>query len=126
MNRTLGFFPVLLLATAASLSGQARLGAISGAVRDTSGAPQMGATIELLANQAAAAIVVYTDSRGHYSVNNLPAGRYQIRASSASFLPTLRENVSLRSGASVVVNLTLNTLFEALQIMPVRSRTPED
>jgi hypothetical protein len=32
----------------------------------------------------------------------------------------------MRSGASVVVNVTLNTLFEALQLMPMRQRMPED
>ena len=126
MNRKLGCLQVLLLATAASLCGQTRLGTISGVVRNSSGAPQMGATVQLLGAQAAAAILVYTDSRGHYSAHNLPAGRYQIKATEPSFLPTLRENVSLRSGAAVVINLTLNTLFEALQIMPVRGRTADD
>src|SRR5205085_11907890 len=126
MNRKLGFLPILLLAVVASSSAQARLGAISGTVRNSSGLPQLGAAVQLLSVQPAAAILVYTDSRGHYAASNLPAGRYQVRATGPSFLPTLRENVSLRSGAAVVVNLTLNTLFEALQIMPVRGRAQED
>ncbi|HEV2113252.1 MAG TPA: carboxypeptidase-like regulatory domain-containing protein, partial [Terriglobales bacterium] len=127
MDRRLGFLPVLFLATSGLISAQARLGSISGTVRDSAGVPQMGAAVELLASAAnAATAIVYTDSRGRYSATRLPAGHYQVKASQASFLPTLRENVALRSGAAVVVNLTLNTVFEALQIMPMRGRTQQD
>lgn len=127
MDRKLKFLPVLFLATSALLAAQARLGSISGTVRDSAGVPQLGAAVEVLASAAnTAAALVYTDSRGRYSVPRLPAGHYQVKATQTSFLPTLRENVALRSGAAVVVNLTLNTVFEALQILPMRGRTPQD
>jgi hypothetical protein len=41
-------------------------------------------------------------------------------------MPALRDDVALKSGANLVVNLTLHTLFEALQGMPVRRRTAGD
>src|SRR6185312_11051797 len=51
----------------------------------------------------------------------LAPGMYFVKATAASFLPSLRENVDLRStGANVMVNLTLNTLIEAFQFVPAR------
>jgi len=43
-----------------------------------------------------------------------------------SFLPALRENVPLKAGASVLVNVTLNTLFEAVQLLPQRHAAGDD
>src|SRR5262249_20883853 len=37
-----------------------------------------------------------------------------------SFLPSLRENVIVKSGAHLVINLTVNTLADALKLMPAR------
>ena len=101
----------------------ARVGIISGTVRDSRGVPQLGAAIAVFAPSTSAPVMVYTDSRGRYSAPDLAPGRYQVKASAASFLPTLRQNVVLRSGATVVVNLTLNTLFEAIEMLPLKSRT---
>ncbi len=49
----------------------------------------------------------------------LPA-HYQVKVTAASFLPSLRENVILRSGAHLIINLTVNTLADALKLMPAR------
>ena len=117
----LGVLSAALPAYAAS-----RPGKISGTVRDSAGVPQMGAAIEVHSAGLTAALLTFTDAHGRYSVKELPVGRYQVKVSQTSFLPTLRENVSLRPGAEVIVNLTLNTLFEALQVLPMRGRTADD
>src|SRR5581483_10632637 len=41
-------------------------------------------------------------------------------ASAPAFLPTLREKVNLKAGATVLLNLTLSTVFDALEITPRR------
>src|SRR5919109_1401961 len=115
-----------VLSAAAPASAASHLAKISGTVRDSAGVPQMGAAVEVHATGLTAALLTFTDGHGRFSVKELPAGRYQVKVSQTSFLPTLRENVSLRPGAEVVVNLTLNTLFEALQVLPMRARTTED
>lgn len=102
------------------------LGAISGTVRDSGGVPQMGAIVEIFHGEPFPALLVYSDAHGHYKAAQLPAGQYQVKVSLASFLPTIRENVLVKPGTDAVVNLTLNTLFEALQFIPVRARTAED
>src|SRR5215475_5982372 len=112
MTRKLGCVLVVLLAWASAHA--ANSGVIAGTVKDASGAPQMGAVVEIFVSAAKVGTTVFTDSRGYYAANNLPAGTYQVKVSAASFLPSLREDVVLRSGAHLVINLTLNTLTDAL------------
>ncbi|HEU4413966.1 MAG TPA: carboxypeptidase-like regulatory domain-containing protein [Candidatus Angelobacter sp.] len=123
MTRKLGYLLVVLLAWAPAQA--ASNGVIAGYVRDASGAPQMGAVVDIFVSAAKVGTTVFTDSRGYYLAENLPAGTYQVKVSAMAFLPSLRENVLLRSGAHLVINLTLNTLADALKLMPVR-RTETD
>src|SRR6202167_2225042 len=103
-------------------------GAISGYVRDGSGAPQMGAVVEVLGSTAQALKVfkVCTNDRGFYSVSSLIPGTYSVKVSAPSFLPTLREKIGVRSGARLMVNVTLTTLFEAIQLVPIRGQVDDD
>ena len=96
-----------------------RPGSISGHVRSTGGVPQMGAMVEGLGS-AVRTFKVFTDANGFYSASGLLPGVYKIRVSSPSFLPALRDRVALHAGNSVVVNVTLSTLFDAVQLGPWR------
>lgn len=130
MFRKLGFLVVVMIAAVAlpAWSGTAAgaiSGAISGYVRDGSGAPQMGAAVEILGS-AAQALKVFTDDRGFYSVASLLPGNYSIKVSAPSFLPTLREKIGVRAGAKLMVNVTLTTLFEAIQLVPLRTPVDDD
>ncbi len=116
MTRKLGCVLIVLLA--ASPVFAARVGEISGYIRDGSGSPQMGAVVDIYTTATTVGYTVYTDGQGFYSANNLPPGKYQVKVTAASFLPSLRENVKLNSGAHVLVNLTLNTLADALKLLP--------
>src|SRR5512143_2273357 len=117
MSRKLGFV-ALLLAISLPACAAEKPGTITGLVRDSSGAAQMGAAVEVLAGRSA--LLVFTDAKGHFSISDLAPGVYHVRASAPSFLPAMRENVSLGPGAPLIVNLTLNTLFEAAQFLPSR------
>jgi hypothetical protein len=100
-------------------------GAISGYVRDGSGAPQMGAAVEILGS-AAQVLKVFTDDHGFYSVASLLPGTYSVKVSAPSFLPSLREKIGVRAGAKLMVNMTLTTLFEAIQLVPLRNSVDDD
>src|SRR5580692_8734818 len=127
MFRKLGFLVVVVVVTSAALpawSGNVSggiSGAISGYVRDASGAPQMGAVVEILGS-AAQALKVFTDDHGFYSVAKLLPGTYSIKVSAPSFLPALRERIGVRAGAKMMVNITLTTLFEAIQLVPLQNQ----
>ena len=116
---------IVLLAVSLTAAAQTRTGTISGSVRNSAGQPQMGAAVKILVGAGEIA-TVFTDAQGRYAAANLPAGTYIVRATATAFLPSLRENVALKSGAHLVVNLTLSTLFEAVQLLPNRRKAGED
>jgi hypothetical protein len=101
-------------------------GAISGTVRDSAGVAQIGVTIEVLGSSPVPAATVFTGPTGAYMVPDLAPGRYFVRVTAPLFLPSLREGVVLKSGANIILNVTLNTLAEAVQILPSRRRSTAD
>jgi hypothetical protein len=110
----LGAAPILAASTAS----------VSGLVRDSSGVPQIGAQVQLLRSNLSVAASVYTDSQGRFLISSILPGRYSLKAMGPSFLPSLRENVRVRTGT--VVNLTLNTLYEVMQWLPADPRVAGD
>src|SRR5216683_4291125 len=124
MLRKLGTWAVVLGLTLPVWAGD-RPGAISGYVRSTSGVPQMGAVVEILGS-AAHSFTVFTDEAGFFSASGLLPGFYTLKVSAPSFLPALRERIGLRPGASVNVNVTLNTLLGAIQVGPLRGGTDDE
>lgn len=111
---------VALLAVAGAPLLEASSGTVSGVVRDSSGVPQIGAAVELLRPDLTVVAAVYTSAKGTYTFTNVLPGRYAVKAMGASFLPSLRENVRVRTNS--VVNLTLNTLYEVMQWLPAEPR----
>ncbi|MHB1022084.1 MAG: carboxypeptidase-like regulatory domain-containing protein [Acidobacteriaceae bacterium] len=100
--------------------------AISGVVRDAHGTPQMGALVQAIGADAALVGSAFTDIHGRYTIHSLSPGKYQIKATAALFLPTLRENLRLQPGVKSVVNLTLTTLFDAVQWLPAERRKADE
>ena len=95
-------------------------GTVSGVVRDSSGLPVVGAEVELMRPDLTVIASVLTGNTGSFTIPSVVPGRYALKAMGATFLPSLRENVRVRTGA--VVNLTLNTLYEAMQWLPSEPR----
>jgi hypothetical protein len=114
-----------VMGLALSVCSAATPGTISGYVRNAGGVPQMGAAVELLGS-AMLSPKVFTDDRGFYSISGLLPGSYNLKVSAPSFLPALREKVGLRPGAKLMVNVTLTTLFEAIQLGPLRGPADDD
>ena len=125
MTRKVGML-VVMLTLAMSASAGVTPGTISGFVKNSSGVPQMGAAVEVLTSAALQPKTLYTDARGFYSLAGLIPGTYNVKVSAPSFLPSLKEHVSIQPGASVVINVTLNTLFEAIQLVPQRGTNADD
>ncbi|HEY1270918.1 MAG TPA: carboxypeptidase-like regulatory domain-containing protein, partial [Terriglobales bacterium] len=124
MLHKLGYL-MLALGLVMPAAATSKPGSISGCVRDSAGVPQMGAAVEILGS-ASRAMKVFTDDRGFYTIAGLVPGVYNLRVSAPSFLPALRERIGLRPGGSMVVNVTLSTIFEAFQLSPHRGITEED
>jgi len=83
--------------------------------------PQIGAEVQLLRPDLTVIASVYTNDKGRFTIASILPGQYALKAMNASYLPSLRENLRLRGGATVV-NVTLNTLYEVMQWLPAEPR----
>ncbi len=126
MTRTTGWVLGSVLALCLAAGAAVTPGSISGYVKDSSGVPQMGAAVEVYGTATGQHQLAYTDETGHFSLNGLLPGSYDLRASAPSFLPTLREDVALSAGTAKVLNITLNTLFEAVKMLPPAKRPGDE
>ena len=104
----------------------APVGSVSGVVRDTRGTPQIGALVELVNTDLAVIAQTFTDDHGRYALANVLPGVYGVKASASLFLPTLREDLRVTADSKMVVNLTLNTLYEAFRWLPARPRQADE
>src|SRR2546422_10053348 len=94
-NGSLGWailFTLIVTATAHAAPGY---GKPSGVVVDPSGTPQMGATVWVLAEDAASSITnqLLTNQRGVFSTERLASGFYSVRVTLAGFLPSIERHV---------------------------------
>jgi Carboxypeptidase regulatory-like domain len=85
----------------------------------------MGAVVEI-AGTGARHLVVFTDDAGVFSVPNLLPGLYTVKVSAPSFLSALHEKVGLQPGTSIRLNITLNTLLNAMRVGPLRGAADDD
>ena len=125
MLRRLGFWVVCIGVAAQALAAADKPAMLSGYVRNAAGTPQMGAVVEVL-GASMLEIHALTDERGFFRLPNLLPGTYSVKVTAPSFLPTLREHVGIREGSATVLNLTLNTIFETLDLGPPRAGSDDD
>jgi hypothetical protein len=119
-------FVSLMLLTVAVRVAAGQGAAVSGVVRDAQGVAQLGALVQIIAENSTVLGTAFTDLRGRYLIPHLLPGTYGVRASAALFVPATRDNLQLRAGAQAVVNLTLNTLFESGTWIPAERRKADE
>lgn len=127
MGRGFRILGVVLLGIVAQIPALAAppvapVGAVSGFVRNAAGLPQFGAAVEIM-RSASHSLTVFTDERGYYLAAGIEPGRYLVRVTAPAFLPAQRESINFPAGVTTVVNFTLNTLFDAVNLLP-SGRTP--
>jgi hypothetical protein len=101
----LGLLLMLGASTARAQSAQ-----IAGSVRDDTGGPLPGASVEVRSTSGAPQEVV-TDSNGRFLFERLPAGPYELTCRLINFATTRREVVVATSGTSrvdLVLHFALN------------------
>ena len=109
---------MLLLAAMSLPACAASPGTVSGVVRDTRGNAQTGALVQLVNADLAVIAQTFTDEHGRYALPQVLPGVYGVKATASLFLPTLREDLHVTANSRLVVNLTLNTLYEAFRWLP--------
>src|SRR5947199_10783580 len=87
--------------------GQSSSAAISGLVRDTSGAVVPGVTVTAKHTESGLTRTVLTNENGDYRMPSLPVGAYEVMAEISGFKPLVRSGINLSVAQEIVLNLTL-------------------
>lgn len=92
-------------------------GKLAGVVLDGTGTPQMGASVELLAEASGvtAARDLLTNTQGVFRGDKLAPGLYTVRVTLAGFLPTLEKHVRITPNITTVVRVQMESMFASLE-----------
>src|SRR6266849_5861065 len=82
-------------------------GAITGTVKDMSGAVLTGAAVTIKHIETGLTREVQADASGSYSVLSLPVGQYEVTAEKMGFRREVRNGINLVVGQQALVDLTL-------------------
>jgi hypothetical protein len=92
------------------------LGTIQGSVRDTGGRPVAGALVVVATPGPASSYrMVFTDTNGGYSIENLLAGEYLVQVHMRRFVASQKEKVQLAAGATYTHTVNLQTAGEIMR-----------
>ena len=117
-----GIFGAIALA-AGLVSGQSFSAAISGFVRDTTGAVVPGTSVTAKHTETGLTRTVQTGEEGSYSMPSLPVGSYEVTAEKPGFRQQVRRGITLVVAQEAVVNLTLD-VGDLVEKITVTEETP--
>ncbi len=115
---------LVMIAASASMGtsaamAQAKLvsGKLTGVVRDLTGVPQMGASVEIVPEAAGVAPSqgFLTNTQGIFRGEKLLPGLYTIRVTLAGFLPTLQQHVRINPNLTTLVRIEMESMFASLE-----------
>jgi hypothetical protein len=92
-------------------------GALAGAVTNTTGIPQMGATVLLYNRQERLCEKALTDAEGKFSFASLLPDVYSIRVSLPAFVTAFKDNILVQPGVRSLLNVSLASLFSSIQLV---------
>jgi hypothetical protein len=92
-------------------------GKLAGVVRDTTGTPQLGASVEVIpeATGKLSSLSLLTDTQGIFRGDRVAPGLYSVRVTLAGFLPTLEKHVRITANLTTVVRIELESMFSSLE-----------
>jgi hypothetical protein len=90
------------------LVGQTSDSILVGVVTDISGAAVASAAISATNTQTGVKYSSVAGTSGEYRLNNIPVGQYDVTASAAGFVQSVKKNVDLQLNHTATVNLTLS------------------
>jgi hypothetical protein len=112
---------MLMMATPAA---GAPFGKLRGIVVDAKGTPQMGATVQVSAEELrnAVPLQLLTNDRGGFSTEKLLPGSYTVRVTLAGFLPAIEKNIRIDANLTTLLRVELGSVFTSLELL---RRTPK-
>jgi Carboxypeptidase regulatory-like domain len=114
-------FAAQLLLMIPTASAQSIFATLSGTVRDASGAVVPGASIAIKNTSSQTVYPSVTNGEGYFSVNTLPFGTYEVRASAKGFTSWVVKDVVLNASDSkrVAIDLKVATSNELVEVVAV-------
>jgi len=92
-------------------------GSIAGIVRDTTGIPQMGATVLLFNRYERIIQRSLTNERGAFGFESLPPDLYSVRVSLASFMPAMKHQITVQPGMQSLLHVNLASLLSSVELV---------
>ena len=131
--RTLAFVVASVSFGSGTAMAQAKFvsGKLAGVVRDLSGTPQMGASVEVFAEAPGvqSSLDYLTNTQGIFRGDKISPGLYTIRVTLAGFLPTLQQHVRINPNLTTMVRIEMESMFasfEQLRRQPNASKSDPD
>jgi len=97
---------LVLLSLALSVAASCYGATVSGTVKGPDGAPFEGAFVQAQNMRTKMSFWVLSDRQGHYRVEKLPAGEYQVQVKSPGFRGTPQNSLMLAADQSALLDLT--------------------
>src|SRR5215831_9097758 len=129
---TLGVTCAPRIAAQTSSKSITSAGKLSGQVRDSTGIPQLGATVAIIpeAPGVTSSYELLTNTQGIFNGDKLVPGAYTVRVTLAGYLPFLQKHVRISANLTTSVKIQLESMFasiEQLRRAPVAtSAEPDD
>src|SRR5690348_2012428 len=116
-------FALLVLALAIVLPAQIQNGQFQGTVLDQSGAAVPNATVTATNAATGQSFTAHSSGSGFYSMNQLPVGTYDVKASAQGFKAAEAKAQTLNAGMIEALNFKL-TVGEVTQTVEVTTAAP--
>src|SRR5579864_356849 len=114
-----GWMAALLLSAPAAFPAEptALAGSIAGFVRDSTGVPQMGATVLLFNHSERLILQTITNERGIFGFSLLTPDLYSVRVSLASFVPAMRQKIAVQPGMQSLLYVDLASVLSSIELV---------
>ena len=94
-------------------------GSIAGFVRDSTGIPQMGATVLLFNRSERLILKTITNERGIFGFSLLTPDLYSVRISLASFVPAMKQKIAVQPGMQSLLYVDLASVLSSIELVYV-------
>src|SRR6202035_353117 len=114
-----GWMAALLLSAPAGFSAEPTqmAGSIAGFVRDSTGVPQMGATVLLFNRSERLILKTITNERGVFGFSLLTPDLYSVRVSLASFVPAMKQKIAVQPGMQSLLYVDLASVLRSIELV---------
>ncbi len=114
-----GLIAALILSAPMAFSGPdtPHPGTIAGVVRNTSGVPQIGATVFLFNRSEKLMKRVITNERGLFGFGLLTPDLYSVRVSLASFVPAVKQKIAVQPGMQSLLYVDMASVLSTIELV---------